>query len=119
MGAGQNRRLETDAEAGGVSCVTRGYERDIVDMAHVRPSARSGEVDTLDEGREALAELIARAAVELAVGLDVSRVAPLSARLQELVAPVVGETRLDAVLVVEQDSVGTIAQTLERELKHA
>src|SRR3546814_5288253 len=73
-------------------------------------------VDRLDETCEPRDELIARTRVDLPIFLDIEGV---RTRLrEEFVAPVPCDTRLDAVLVIEGDGVGAVAEAGQRELCH-
>ena len=74
----------------------------------------AGEVDRLDEHRQPLLHLGARARVDLAVRLDIGRVERAAGI--ELAAPVIRDARLDAVLVVIGDRVGAVAEPGQREL---
>src|SRR3546814_8017913 len=75
------------------------------------PFAR--QVDRLDETCEPRDELIARTRVDLPIFLDIEGV---RTRLrEEFVAPVPCDTRLDAVLVIEGDGVGAVAEAGQRE----
>ena len=80
-------------------------------------TAGPGEVDRLDKGGVALLELPARAGVDLAIGFDIEGIG--AGARQEFVTPVIGDTGLNAVLVIEENRVGAVRQAGERELGDA
>src|SRR5918998_3563996 len=74
----------------------------------------AGYVDPLDEGGQALAELVTPADVPLAIGFDVEGVEAVAR--EELVAPIIGHPGLQAVLVVVEHRVSAVADARDREL---
>src|SRR5690606_21347813 len=77
-----------------------------------------GQVNTFEENRTIVVNVIAVIKVKLMIRLDIGWVRNIAIRRsrQIIVTPVIAQTHLNPIVVIEIDEVGTVIQSSQRKL---